>query len=93
VPQADHLGTAEKVALFFGVGVISGTIGITYAHELMHQKNRWNAGWAICCWHGLYYSHFRSEHLRVHHLHVGTPRDPVTARYNEGSTAISPACC
>jgi alkane 1-monooxygenase len=30
------------------------------------------------------YSHFRSEHLRVHHLWVGTPRDPVTARYNEG---------
>jgi alkane 1-monooxygenase len=30
------------------------------------------------------YSHFRSEHLRVHHPHVGTPRDPVTARYNEG---------
>jgi len=30
------------------------------------------------------YSHFRSEHLQVHHRHVGTPRDPVTARYNEG---------
>ncbi|MEZ5913970.1 MAG: alkane 1-monooxygenase, partial [Paracoccaceae bacterium] len=30
------------------------------------------------------YSHFRSEHLRVHHLWVATPRDPVTARYNEG---------
>jgi alkane 1-monooxygenase len=30
------------------------------------------------------YSHFRSEHLLVHHRHVGTPRDPVTARYNEG---------
>ena len=29
------------------------------------------------------YSHFRSEHLLVHHIHVGTPRDPVTARYNE----------
>ena len=30
------------------------------------------------------YSHFRSEHLLVHHRHVGTPRDTVTARYNEG---------
>ena len=29
------------------------------------------------------YSHFRSEHLLVHHRYVGTPRDPVTARYNE----------
>jgi alkane 1-monooxygenase len=30
------------------------------------------------------YSHFRSEHLLVHHRHVGTPADAVTARYNEG---------
>ncbi|MEO8531582.1 MAG: alkane 1-monooxygenase, partial [Deltaproteobacteria bacterium] len=30
------------------------------------------------------YSHFRSEHLLVHHWYVATPRDPVTARYNEG---------
>ena len=29
------------------------------------------------------YSHFRSEHLLVHHIHVGTPKDPVTAKYNE----------
>jgi alkane 1-monooxygenase len=30
------------------------------------------------------YSHFRSEHLLVHHRYVATPRDPVTARYDEG---------
>jgi len=30
------------------------------------------------------YSHFRSEHLLVHHTYVGTPRDPVSARYGEG---------
>ena len=29
------------------------------------------------------YSHFRSEHLLVHHRHVGTPRDAVTARFDE----------
>lgn len=84
VPQAAQLGTAEKVALFFGMGVISGTIGITYAHELLHQKNaleRWLGDLLLAT---VLYSHFRSEHLRVHHLHVGTPRDPVTARYNEG---------
>ena len=30
------------------------------------------------------YGHFRTEHLLVHHRYVGTPRDAVTARYNEG---------
>ena len=84
VPQAVHLGTAEKIMVFFGMGIVSGTIGINYSHELMHQKpavERWLADLLLG---SVLYSHFRSEHLRVHHLHVGTPRDPVTARYNEG---------
>lgn len=33
------LGWLEIVALMFGVGVASGTIGIVYAHELSHQGN------------------------------------------------------
>jgi alkane 1-monooxygenase len=84
VPGADHLGPGEKIGLFFGMGVIAGTIGINYSHELMHQKSkleRWLADLLLA---SVLYSHFRSEHLRVHHLYVGTPRDPVTARYNEG---------
>ncbi|NJM84034.1 MAG: alkane 1-monooxygenase [Tabrizicola sp.] len=84
VPQAPHLGTAEKIMLFFGMGVISGTIGINYSHELMHQKSRLERCMADLLLATVLYSHFRSEHLRVHHLYVGTPRDPVTARYNEG---------
>ena len=84
VPQAEHLSALEKIVLFFGVGVITGTVGINYSHELMHQKNnleRWLGDILLAM---VLYSHFRSEHLRVHHLYVGTPRDPVTARYNEG---------
>ena len=82
--RAGHLSGWELAGLFFGVGVISGTVGITYAHELMHQKpvaERWLADVLLAM---VLYSHFRSEHLRVHHLYVGTPRDAVTARYNEG---------
>jgi alkane 1-monooxygenase len=84
VPRAAHLDTTEKVALFFGMGVVSGTIGINYSHELMHQKSRVERWLADLLLASVLYSHFRSEHLRVHHIHVGTPRDPVTARYNEG---------
>jgi alkane 1-monooxygenase len=82
--RAPHLSGWELAGLFFGLGVISGTIGINYAHELMHQKpvaERWLADLLLAM---VLYSHFRSEHLRVHHLHVATPRDAVTARYNEG---------
>ncbi|MCV2872424.1 alkane 1-monooxygenase [Defluviimonas sp. WL0050] len=84
VTRADHLVTWEKIVLFFGVGVISGSIGITYAHELMHQKNRLERWLGDLLLATVLYSHFRTEHLLVHHRYVGTPRDAVTARYNEG---------
>jgi alkane 1-monooxygenase len=84
VGHTDHLSTLEKLALFFGVGVISGTIGINYSHELMHQKDRTERFLGDILLAMVLYSHFRSEHLLVHHRYVGTPRDPVTARYNEG---------
>lgn len=82
--RADHLNGWELLGLFFGVGVICGTIGINYAHELAHQRprlDRWMGDILLAM---VLYSHFRSEHLLVHHRYVGTPGDPVTARYNEG---------
>ncbi|MDU8911779.1 alkane 1-monooxygenase [Aestuariicoccus sp. MJ-SS9] len=84
VGQATHLNGWETFGVFFGVGVMTGTIGINYAHELMHQKNRLERTLGDLLLAMVLYSHFRSEHLLVHHRYVGTPRDPVTARYNEG---------
>ncbi|SFT99281.1 alkane 1-monooxygenase [Sedimentitalea nanhaiensis] len=84
VSGTDHLSALEKLLMFFGVGVITGTIGINYSHELMHQKSRLERSLADILLAMVLYSHFRSEHLLVHHRYVGTPRDPVTARYNEG---------
>ncbi len=82
--RAEHLGAVEIVGLFFGMGVVSGTIGITYAHELLHQRprlDRWMSDVLLAM---VLYLHFRSEHLLVHHRHVATPRDPATALYDEG---------
>ncbi len=82
--RAVDMSSVEKIGVFFGMGVLSGTIGINYSHELMHQKGkleRWLGDLLLSM---VLYSHFRSEHLLVHHRYVGTPRDPVTARYNEG---------
>lgn len=84
VGQADHLSGFEKFGVFFGVGVMTGTIGINYSHELMHQKNQMERALGDLLLAMVLYSHFRSEHLLVHHRYVATPRDPVTARYNEG---------
>jgi alkane 1-monooxygenase len=82
--RADHLGGWELLGLFFGMGVLSGTIGINYAHELLHQRPRLDRWLSEILLASVLYSHFRSEHLLVHHRHVATPRDPATARHDEG---------
>ncbi|MGE4324616.1 MAG: alkane 1-monooxygenase [Pseudodonghicola sp.] len=84
VTHSDHLSVLEKIVLFFGMGVVTGTVGINYSHELMHQKDRFERALGDLLLAMVLYSHFRSEHLLVHHSYVGTPRDAVTARYNEG---------
>ena len=84
VAHTDHLSVLEVIVIFFGIGVMCGTIGIVYAHELVHQRNkleRWLGDLLLA---NVLYSHFRSEHLLVHHVQVGTPGDAVTAKYNEG---------
>jgi len=74
----------HQIAVFVCLGMVNGVIGINYAHELMHQRNKWERGCADVLLAMVMYSHFRSEHLLVHHTYVGTPRDPVSARYGEG---------
>lgn len=84
VSRADHLNGWEIFGVMFGTGVMTGTVGIVYSHELLHQRNRFERWLGDILLAMVLYSHFRSEHLLVHHRYVGTPRDPVTARYNEG---------
>ena len=84
ITYGPDIGLGTKLASFAALGIIAGTIGIVYAHELMHQPcklERWCADLLLA---SVLYSHFRSEHLLVHHVHVGTPKDPVTAPYGEG---------
>ncbi|MXU64846.1 alkane 1-monooxygenase [Oceanomicrobium pacificus] len=78
-----HLGRWEAVALMAALGTATGGVGINYAHELMHQRNRLERRLGEWLMISVLYGHFVSEHLLVHHRYVGTPRDPVTARYNE----------
>ncbi|MEM9970202.1 MAG: alkane 1-monooxygenase [Pseudomonadota bacterium] len=83
VAWSGHLVWWERAGVGIGLGVMCGTIGIVYAHELMHRSTeleRWMGDLLMAM---ALYSHFRSEHLLVHHRFVGTPRDAVTARFGE----------
>jgi alkane 1-monooxygenase len=84
VTRSGHLNGWEMAGLAAGLGILSGAIGIVYAHELMHQQSRVERWLGDILMTMVLYGHFRTEHLLVHHRYVGTPKDAVTARYNEG---------
>lgn len=90
VTRTDHLSARDGFYLMMGMGVISGAIGIVHAHELMHQKNRWERRLGEWLMSSVLYGHFVTEHLVVHHTHVATPKDSATARYNESFYAFFP---
>jgi alkane 1-monooxygenase len=74
---------AAAVALGLGVGGITGSQGITFAHELGHSRSRIDR---FCAWllmSSVLYAHFMVEHYRGHHPRAATPDDPASARFGE----------
>jgi len=71
------------VALGLGVGAVTGSQGITFAHELGHARSRLDRalGWALMG--SVLYAHFMVEHYRGHHPRAATRDDPATARLGE----------
>lgn len=79
VRAAPTLAPAELIAVAFGVGTITGGVGITVAHELGHRASRFDRALAKALLVSVGYGHFFVEHVRGHHVRVATPDDPATA--------------
>ena len=71
------------IALGIGVGGITGSQGITFAHELGHSRSRLDRvlAWALMA--SVCYAHFMVEHYRGHHVRAATFDDPASARRGE----------
>ena len=80
--SAQDLFSVDMVVLVTVVGGSSGFSIIT-AHELIHRRKPWERllGRLLLC--TVLQEHFFTEHLRGHHVRVGTPDDPATARFGE----------
>ncbi len=85
-----HVGWPERIGLAVGIGLMNGTIGITYAHELVHRPGRIEPLLGELLLLLVSYPHFRVEHVFGHHRFVATPRDPATARFGETFYAFWP---
>jgi alkane 1-monooxygenase len=84
------LSQGEYILLAVATGILTGGIGITYAHELMHQTNRFERGLSEILMTSTLYGHFCIEHVHGHHIKVATPDDPVSARYGESFYTFYP---
>lgn len=80
---AGHLNGLGQLGWVLSVGVVSSILGINVAHELVHKTSRieqWSGGVLLSL---VTYGGFKVEHIRGHHVHVSTPRDASSSRYNQ----------
>ncbi len=80
----DRVSEGVSAHVFFGlastIGIASGCLCITAAHELVHRKSRVCRGYGLTLLASVLYMHFRIDHVYGHHRHVGTPKDLATPR-------------
>jgi alkane 1-monooxygenase len=77
------LSLSEWIGFLLSAMTIFGGIGITVAHELGHKPRKLDQTLAKILLATVFYRHFIIEHNRGHHVNVGTPLDPATARKNQ----------
>ena len=81
--KANNYGFYEIPILGLALGTISGAVGITVDHELMHRKNIADKNLAKLILCSVCYGHFFIEHIRGHHSRVATIYDSATAKKNQ----------
>lgn len=80
--QASGMGSLIGGGL--ALGLMIGAAGTNVAHELVHRTNQRLAMFFGRALLGFSFdTSFSIEHVYGHHIHVGTPADPATARRGE----------
>ena len=82
--HSEALGSYQKLALFFAASLFAGQIGHPNAHELIHRSNRKLRSLGKALYMSILMGHHASAHPLVHHVHVGTSNDPVSAPKGRG---------
>ncbi len=80
-----HLTWNNLVIGAVAIGLYTGGLGITVAHELCHKKEKLPRFVADLLLASVCYQHFAIEHIRGHHFQVATQEDPASSRKDEAS--------
>ena len=87
LPLSCAAAAAQPLLATITIGVGLGMYGASQfavAHELLHSplpKDR-SLSWLLLVY--LFYPHYERSHRLIHHVRVGTPEDPSTARRGQG---------
>jgi len=79
---------AEVILQSVSIGIVTGGLGITIAHELGHRSIWWERLLGYILLTEVWYTHFIAEHTAGHHKNVGRHEDPATARLGESAYAF-----
>jgi alkane 1-monooxygenase len=63
----------ELLGVTLSLGITTGGMGITFAHELIHRANRVERRLGEALLATVWYMHFAIEHVHGHHRHVARP--------------------
>jgi alkane 1-monooxygenase len=83
-----EMGLAAQIGWLVSIGVVGGIMAINIGHELIHKDTKletWTGGLALA---SVTYAGFKVEHIMGHHVHVSTPDDASSSRYNQGVYAF-----
>ncbi|MDC0571800.1 alkane 1-monooxygenase, partial [Flavobacteriaceae bacterium] len=81
--QTNDYAIYELIGMGLSAGILLATNAINVAHELGHRKPYFERFMSKLLYMPCLYMHFYIEHNFGHHLHVATPEDGATAKYNQ----------
>ena len=81
--QANTYTLFETIGMALSAGILLATNSINVAHELGHRGPYCERFMSKLLYLPCLYMHFYIEHNFGHHLHVATPNDGATAKYNQ----------
>jgi alkane 1-monooxygenase len=88
ISLAPQMSAVQVLGAALALGLITGGLGITFAHELGHRRGLLDGLLAHVLMGSVGYGQFMIEHYRGHHQRVCTPDDPATARRGESLYAF-----
>ena len=78
-----ELSLFGQIGYVLSLGVVGGIIAINVGHELIHKNTKLeqiSGGLLLSL---VSYAGFKIEHVYGHHVHVSTPEDASSSRYNQ----------